>query len=165
MAAMPKHLVPIVATVFVTLFLWLSAVPLLSWYEFSAYHQELDDESFQWHHNGIQNYSFEFDYLGVNAQPIPEPFRIHVRDAKFQAAYQIDTNALVDITGLPNVPGTIEAAFEIISRHLDEHPYQIEIIYDELRHYPSRITVSFSDLSQDNATYYIRRFEVVEVNP
>ena len=40
---MPKHLVPIVATVFVMLFLWLSAVPLLAWYEFSAQHQELQD--------------------------------------------------------------------------------------------------------------------------
>ena len=45
---MPKQLVPIVAAVFVMLFLWLSTVPLLSWYEFSAHHQALQDAMFQW---------------------------------------------------------------------------------------------------------------------
>ena len=162
---MPKHLVPIVATVFVTLFLWLSAVPLLSWYEFSAHHQELANASHQWHHSRVSNYSFEYEFLDFKTQPIPGPIRIHVRDSKFLTAYRIDNNEKVDITGLDKVPETIEAAFEIISRHLAEHPYKIDIEYDAVLHYPTRISVSYSDLSHDGATYYIRWFETVYDSP
>ena len=158
---MPKHLVPIMATVFVTLFLWLSAVPLLSWYEFSAYHQELADESFQWHHSGISDYSFEFELLNFKTRPIPGPIRIYVRDSTFVAAYRIDNNESVDISGLADVPDTIESAFEIASRLLEEHPYEIDIKYDAVLHYPASISVSYSDLDAAGATYNIRWFETL----
>lgn len=164
-SAMPKHLVPIVATVFVTLFLWLSAIPLLSWYEFSAHHQELADASHQWHHKDISDYSFEFGYLNFNNRPIPGPVRIHVRDSTFVAAYRIDNNASVDITGLEDVPETIEAAFALVSRHLAGHPHRIDIEYDAVLHYPARISVSHSDSRHDVATVYIRWFELVYENP
>jgi hypothetical protein len=59
---MPKHVVPIVVAVFVMLFLWLSTVPLLSWYEFS----EVE--------------------ISANRRPTRlEPIRIDVREAKFLA--------------------------------------------------------------------------------
>ena len=157
--AMPKLLVPIVATVFVMLFLWLSAVPLLSWYEFSAYHQELADESFRWRHRGIVNYSFEFESRDPKTRPNPGPIRIHVRDAKFLAAYRIDTHTLVDTAALADVPDTIDSAFEMVRALLEAHPYRIDIEYHADLHYPKRMSVSYSDLSHDGATYYIRWFE------
>lgn len=158
---MPKHLVPIVATVFVMLFLWLSAVPLLSWYEFSAYHQELADESFKWHHSGISDYSFEFELLDFATGAMPQPIRIHVQDSKFLAAYRIDNNALLDISGVANIPQTIESAFEIAERLLGERPYKIDIEYDADLHYPTSISVSYSDSKSDSAMYSIRSFAAV----
>lgn len=131
-------------------------VPLLSWYEFSAHYQELVDASHQWHQSHVSNYSFEFEFLDFNTRPIPGPVGIHVRDSKFVAAYRIDNNARVDITVLVEVPETIESAFEIITRLLEEHPYRIDIEYDAVLHYPTRISVRFSDLRHDGATYYIR---------
>jgi hypothetical protein len=156
---MPKHLVPIVATVFVMLFLWLSAVPLLSWYELTAYHQELADQSFQWHHARISNYSFEFEYRDSKTRAVPGPIRIHVRDSKFVYAYRIDTDELVDISGLTDVPATIESAFAIATELLEQHPYRIDIEYDAALHYPTSIAVSYSDLESDRALYIIRRLQ------
>jgi hypothetical protein len=104
---------PIVATIFVTLFLWLSAIPLLSWYEFSAQHQELADAAFQWHQKRVSDYSFEYDYAGPEARRLPVPIRIHVRDSKFMAAYRIADNEEVDMAAFPDVPETIDSVFEI----------------------------------------------------
>lgn len=165
MPAMSKSLMPIVAAVFVMLFLWMSAVPLLSWYEFSADYQELADESFQWHRKGINNYSFEFEILDFKTRPVPGPIRIHVRDSKFVAAYRIDNDELVDIIDLAEVPGTIESAFEFATRLLEEHPYRIDIEYDAVLHYPASVSVSFSDRSRDRATYNITWFETVYDSP
>jgi hypothetical protein len=165
MPAMPKHLVPIVATVFVMLFLWLSAVPLLSWYELTAHHQELADQSFKWHHSGISNYSFEFEYLDIKTRPVPGSIRIHVRDSKFAAAYLTDSDELIDISGLVDVPDTIESAFEIATRLLEKHPYRIDIEYDTALHYPASISVSYSDSESDGAMYIIRRLETADESP
>jgi len=162
---MPKHLMPIVATVFVMLFLWLSAVPLLSWYELTAYHQELADKSFQWRHSGISNYSFEFEYLDFKTRPVPGPIRIHVRDSQFVAAYRIDTDELVDISGSADVPHTIESAFAIATKLLEKHPYKIGIEYDAALHYPTSISVSYSDSESDGATYTIRRLKTADRSP
>ena len=162
---MPRQFVPIVTTVFVMLFLWLSAVPLLSWYEFSAYHQDLADESFQWHHEGINDYSFEFEIIGIESQSNPGPIRIHVRDAKFVAAYGIGDNDLVDITGLPNVPDTIESVFELARNLIEEHPYRIDIEYDDVWHFPTSIAISYGDSKSDRAIYNIRSFAQLDDSP
>jgi hypothetical protein len=159
---MPKHLVPIVATVFVMLFLWVSAVPLLSWYELTAYHQELEDKSFQWHHGGISDYNFEFEYRDFKARPAPGPIRIHVGDSKFVNASRIDTGELVDISGLAHVPDTIESAFAIATELLEQHPYRIDIEYDADLHYPTLIAVSYSEQESDGATYIIRQLQAAD---
>ncbi len=157
----PKHLMPIVATIFVTLFLWLSAIPLLSWYEFSAQHQELADAAFQWHQKRVSDYSFEYDYAGPDARRLPVPIRIHVRDSKFMAAYRIDDNEEVDMTAFPDVPETIDSVFEIARGLLAGHPYEIAIGYDVVLHYPTRIAVSYSDSGRDKATYYVRSLQKI----
>ena len=153
---MPKQLVPIVATVFVVLFLWLSAVPLLSWYEYSSYHEQVAEESFQWHHSDVDSYSFEFEFRDFQSEFVPGPVRIHVRDSIFQAAYLYDSNETIDITGFTDFPQTIEAAFEIVTRLLEEHPYEIDVEYDAVLHYPKRISVSYSRSEHDGALYAIR---------
>lgn len=155
---MPRHFVPLIATVFVMLFLWISSVPLLSWYEFSAYHQQLADESFQWHQQRISNYKFEFAHQDLKSRPISEAVRIHVRDSKFLAAYRTDSDDEVDIGGLADVPESIESAFAIVSRLLDEHPHEISITYDTVLHYPRKITVRYSDQIDDGSTYFIGMF-------
>lgn len=165
MPPMPRPLMPIMATVFVMLFLWISAVPLLSWYEFSADYQDLADESFQWHHQGISNYNFEFEILDFKSRSVPGPIRIHVRDSKFVAAYRIDSDELVDIMDLADVPATIESAFELAKRLLEAQPYRIDIEYDAVLHYPASVSVSFSDRSRDRATYNITWFETVYDSP
>lgn len=162
---MPRHLLPIVATVFVMLFLWLSAVPLISWYELTAYHQELADRSFQWHHSGISNYSFDFEYLDFETRAVPGPIRIHVRDSKFVSAHRIDTGELVDLSGMADVPRTIESAFAIAAELLEKHPYMIDIEYDTALHYPTLISVRFSDSESAGATYTIRRLKTADHSP
>ena len=157
----PKHLMPIVATIFVTLFLWLSAIPLLSWYEFSAQHQELADAAFQWHQKRVSDYSFEYDYAGPDARRLPVPIRIHVRDSKFMAAYRIDDNEEVDMAAFPDVPETIDSVFEIARGLLAGYPYEIAIGYDVVLHYPTRIAVSYSDSGRDKATYYVRSLQKI----
>ena len=159
MSAMPKHFVPLIATAFVMLFLWLSSVPLLSWYEFSAQHQKLADESFQWHQQRISNYNYEFEHQDLKFRPISGPVRIHVRDSKILAAFRVESDDEIDISGFADVPETIESAFAIVSRLLEEHPYEIDITYDTVLHYPRKITVSYSDQLDDGSTYFIRMFE------
>ncbi len=94
---MPKHIVPIVAAVFVMLFLWLSTVPLLSWYEFSAQHQALQDATFQWNRRALRNYSFEVEISANRRPPRLEPIRIDVREAKFLAAYRVVDDEVIDL--------------------------------------------------------------------
>jgi hypothetical protein len=156
---MQKHLVPIVATLFVMLFLWLSSVPLLSWYEFSAHHQELQDAMFQWHRHELKNYTFEVEISANSRPPRLDPIRIHVRDAKFLAAYRADDDEIVAMAGLADVPTTIEAIFALVSRLLEERPYEFSVDYDATWAYPKRIQFSGSDNGNDQVTYNIRRFE------
>ncbi len=94
---MPKHLVPIVAAVFVMLFLWLSTLPLLSWYEFSAQHQALQDATFQWNRHALRNYNFEVEISANRRPPRLDPIRIHVREAKFLAAYRVGDDEVIDL--------------------------------------------------------------------
>lgn len=156
---MPKHLVPIVATVFVMLFLWLSAVPLLSWYEFSAHHQELQDATFRWNQHAVTNYSFEVEIAAHDRPPQLDPVRIHVRDGKFLTANRVDDDEVIDIAGLAAVPDTIEASYALISRLLEERPYELSVEYDVTWDYPNRIHIVDTGEGQNWVNYSIRRFE------
>jgi len=156
---MQKHLVPIIATVFVVLFLWLSAVPLLSWYEFSAHHQQLQDAIFQWNRHALRNYSFELEISANNSPPRLDPIRIHVGDAKFLAAYHVDDEQIVAIADSAAVPDTIDACFDLISTLLEKRPYEFSVEYDATWSYPRRIDVADSKEGRNRVTYSIRRFE------
>lgn len=156
---MPKHLVPIVAAVFVMLFLWLSAVPLLSWYEFSAQHRALQDAMFQWNRHALRNYSFEIEISAIERPPRLDPIRIHVREAKLLAAYRVDDDEVIDIAGLAGVPDTIEASYELISRLLEERPPELVVEYDATWAYPKRIQFVDSKEDQNQVKYSIRWFE------
>ncbi len=156
---MPKHIVPIVAAVFVMLFLWLSTVPLLSWYEFSAHHQALQDATFQWNRQALRNYSFEVEISANRRPPRLEPIRIDVREAKFLAAYRVDDDEVVDVADLAHVAKTIEASYELISGMLDERPYEFAVEYDATWAYPKRIQFVDRKDGQVRVRYRIRRFE------
>ena len=156
---MPKNLVPIVAVVFVMLFLWLSAVPLLTWYEFSAQHQALQDAMFQWNRHALRNYSFEVEISAIDRPPRLDPIRIHVREAKFLAAYRVDDDEVIDIADLARVPKTIEASYELVSRLLEERPYEFAVEYDATWAYPKRIQFVVSKEGQNQVKYSIRWFE------
>jgi hypothetical protein len=156
---MPKHLVPIIATVFVVLFLWLSAVPLLSWYEFSAHHQQLQDAMFRWNRHALRDYGFEIEISANDRPPRLDPIRIQVRDAKFLAAYRVDDDQVVDMGGSTAVPDTIDAYFDLISSLLEERPYEFSVEYDATWSYPRRIDVAGSKEGRNRVTYSIRRFE------
>jgi len=144
-----------VATVFVMLFLWLSSVPLLSWYEYSAHHRELEDASFAWHQQRLGDYSFEFDAAGSTEYPFRLPLRIHVRDGSLLNAYELDSNKAVDISGLTDVPHTIDMAYDIVAGLLEQRPHSIDIRYDALLHYPREISVRPSASGEDSVTYYL----------
>lgn len=156
---MPKHIVPIVAAVFVMLFLWISTVPLLSWYEFSAHHQALQDATFQWNRHVLRNYSFEIEISANRRPPRLDPIRIHVREAKFLAAYRVDDDEVVDIADLARVPKTIEATYKLVSRLLDERPYELAVEYDANWGYPKRIQFADRKNGQNQVRYSIRWFE------
>jgi len=159
---MPKHLIPIVATVFVMLFVWLSMTPLLSWYEFAGYAQELDEASFKWRDSGVSDYSYVYEVSSYYAPPLPGPIRIAVRDSRLSSASLVESGANVDISGMPAVPGTIESAYEFIAALLAEYPYNIDVEYDANLGYPKKIMVDFSESTDDEATYFLKSFEVIQ---
>ena len=159
---MPKHLIPIVATVFVMLFVWLSMTPLLSWYEFGGYAEELDDASNKWRSNGITNYRFVYEISSYFAPPLPGPVNIIVRDSKLSSASLLDGGGKIDISAMPTVPGTIELSYELITTLLAEYPYGIDIEYDAALGYPKKIMVDFDDSTNDEVTYFIKSFEVIQ---
>lgn len=140
------------------LFLWLSAVPLLSWYELSAEHQRMQGAKFQWDRHELKNYSYELEISAQRRPPQLDPIRIRVRDAKFLAAYRVDDDAVVDISGLADVPNSIEASYVLISTLLEQRPHVFSVDYDATWAYPSRIHFADGDDSNDEVTYRIRRF-------
>ena len=157
-----KHFVPILATLLVMLFMWLSSVPLLSWYQFSAQHQELDDASFRWYHEKIDNYSFEFDTSNPEQYPFRMPVRIHVRDGAYLTAYEVDSGLEIDISGVANLPSSFDQAFAFVADLLERQPRTIDVQYDSLAHFPARIAVNFGASEQDVSIYYFRSFRETE---
>ena len=158
---MQKHLVPIVATVFVLLFVWLSMAPLLSWYEFGGYAEELDDASNKWRGSGITDYSFVYEISSYFAPPLAGPVHIIVRDSRLFSANLLDGGGKIEISTMPTVPGTIELSYEFITTLLAEYPYDIDIEYDAALGYPKRVMVDFNDSDDDQVTYFIKSFEVI----
>ena len=157
---MPKHLIPIVATVFVLLFVWLSMAPLLSWYEFAGHADELDAASFKWKNSGITDYSYVYEISSYFAPPLPGSVRIIVRDSKLASVNLVDGGDTVDISAMSTVPGTIDLSFEFITSLLGEYPYAIDVEYDAVLGYPKRVKVDFSKSTEDEVTYFIKSFEV-----
>lgn len=159
MSATPKQIVPLIATVFVLLFLWLSTVPILSWYEQSGKFEELQDAEFQWFHSGIKNYDFEIEILAGSSPPDTEPIRIRVRDLIYYSAYDIDDERPIDLSNFQHVPQSINDSFQLVSDLLEDHSRNVTVEYDANYFYPRRIVVSRTDNPGDQVTYSIRRFE------
>lgn len=157
---MPKHLIPIVATVFVMLFVWLSMAPLLSWYEFGGYAEELDEASFKWSNSGVADYSYVYEVSSYYAPPVSGPIRINVRNSEFINATLVESGEIIDISGIPAIPGSIESAFALIATLLADYPYEFDVEYDTDLGYPKKIMIRFNDSTDDKATYFIRYLEV-----
>jgi hypothetical protein len=162
---MPKHLIPIVATVFVLLFVWLSMAPLLSWYEFGGHADELDEASSKWKNSGITDYSYVYEISSYFAPPLPGSVRIIVRDSKLASVNLVHGGNTVDISAMSTVPGTIDLSFEFITSLLGEYPYAIDVEYDAVLGYPKRVMVDFSKSTEDEVTYFIKSFEVIRDGP
>lgn len=159
---MPKHLIPIVATVFVMLFVWLSITPLMSLYEFGGYAEELDDASVKWSSSGVSSYSYVYEISSYYAPSLPGPIHVVVRDGKLASASLVDGGGKIDISAMPTVPGTIEFVFDFITALLAEYPYEIDVEYDAVLGYPKKIMVDFSESTDDKATYFLKSFAVIQ---
>ena len=158
---MPKHLIPIVATVFVLLFVWLSMAPLLSWYELGSYADELDEASIKWKKSGITDYSYVYEISSYFAPPLPGSVRIIVRNSQLASVNLVDGGNTVDISAMSTVPGTIDLSFEFITTLLGQYPYVIDVEYDAVLGYPKKVVVDFSESTEDEVTYFIKSFEVI----
>lgn len=159
MPATPKQFMPLIATVFILLFLWLSTVPIISWYELSGQHQELQDAEFQWFHKGHSNYNFEIEIMARSSPPDTAPIRIYVRDSELAFAYRVDDEEPVDISDMQHVPQTIDDSFQFVSRLLEERPRYLTVEYDAAFSYPKRIVVGRTENPVDEIIYSIRWFE------
>lgn len=159
MPATPKHFVPLVATVFVLLFLWISTVPILSWYEQSGKFEELQDAEFQWFHSGVKYYDFEIEIMAGTSPPDTEPIRISVRDLNYVSAYRVDDEQPIDLKSVEHVPQSIDDSFELVSELLEDHSRNVIVEYDATYFYPRRIVVARRDNPVDEVTYSIRWFE------
>ena len=155
---MPKSVVTIVAALTVMMILWLSAVPLMSWYELSGHHEALDDAAFRWHHESVDTYSFEFDAAGPGAVRLPAPIRIAVRNGTFDSATRADNGRPYQAGDAADVPDSIDALFELASDVLERRPQVVEIDYHPERHFPTRIFAEFGDAGADRVTYFARSF-------
>ncbi len=150
------------ATVFVMLFVWLSMAPLLSWYELGSYAEELDEASIKWGRSGVTSYSYVYEISSYYAPPLPGPVSVVVLDGQLSSASLVDGGEPVEISGMPAVPGTVELLFEFITSLLEKYPYQIDIDYDSDFGYPKKIVVDFSESTDDNATYTLKSFAVIQ---
>jgi uncharacterized protein DUF6174 len=136
--------------------------PLLSWYELGGYAEELDDASNKWRSSGVTDYSFVYEISSYFAPPLPGPVHIIVRDAALSSVNLLDGGGKIDISTIPAVPGTIELSYVFITTLLAEYPHEIEVEYDAVLGYPKRIMVDFDDSTNDEVTYFIRSFEVIQ---
>jgi len=107
--------------------------------------------------SGITTLRSRFRRITVRHDWTRSGIRIHVREGKFLAAYRVDDDEVIDIAGLADVPDTIEASYELISRLLDERPYEFAVEYDATWAYPKRIRIVESKEGQNWVNYSIRR--------
>ncbi len=150
------------ATVFVMLFVWLSMAPLLSWYEFGSNAEELEEASIKWSRSGVTSYSYVYEISSYYAPPLPGPVSVVVRDGKLSSTSLVEGGEPVEISGMSAVPGTIELLFDFITSLFEEYPYQIDVDYDSDLGYPRKIVVDFSESTDDNATYTLKSFTVIQ---
>ena len=80
--------------------------------------------------------------------------------AKLHATYRVDDGEAIDISDMSDVPESIEASYELISRMLEERPYEFAVEYDATWGYPKRIQFVESKDGRDWVRYSIRRFKL-----
>ncbi len=136
--------------------------PLLSWYEFGSYAEELDAATIKWGRSGVTSYSYVYEISSYYAPPLPGPVSVVVRDGKLASASLVVGGQSVEISGMPAVPGTIELLFEFITSLFEEYPYQIDVEYDSDLGYPRKIAVNYSESTDDNATYVLKSFAIIQ---
>ena len=154
-----RNIVPIIAVLFVSLFLWLSATPLLMWFEHYEFEQELRDAEARWQRSGVANYSFVFRNSSMHA-PTSSELRIEIRNSSFFAAHDADTGHAIPDSQLSQMPLTIEAIFDDAERLLAMRPARFDARYHSVLGYPISINAYFSDSTHDEVDYAIRQLEV-----
>lgn len=155
-----KQIVVAIAVVFVMMFFWISAVPLLHWFERLAEEAELDDNLNIWRASDKTNYRFSFSVTCLCDDATSDPITVVVRESTHVRARTATTNELVDIADYPAVPPTIDALFEALASSLRAYPDSIDVTYDPIYGVPLEIRIDRDrDLAGDEIGYYLRQFE------
>lgn len=156
-----RHLVPIIATVFVMLFVWLSMTPLMSWYAVDEPAESLQEAIGKWRSSAVTNYRYVFEISSYYAAPISGPVQITVYHSTVFSAELVESGASIEVDEYPQVPGTIESVHEFVARLLSDPASELSIEYDADLGYPARISVRFDAADDKRATYSIRSFRVL----
>ena len=156
---MPKNLLPIIAALFVMLFLWVSTVPILSWYEYSGHEEELRDATDRWERSGVSSYRYRYQIDSYMASPVTDPVIVEISDKQLRSVRSVMTGKFVELAESPNVPLTIEDLYNTIAVAIATRPYAIEIAYDFELGFPTSISIDYNELTHDEVSYSVTGFE------
>jgi hypothetical protein len=158
-AQVQKNIIAIVALISVMMIFWLSAVPLLNWFERAGQSEELRNAQAAWNAGNLANYEFEFDIACLCDASTSGPVTVSVREAAFDRAYFRETGEPVDITVTTVIPRTMAGVFAIVSDLIEAHPAKLEVSYDLEVGFPLVIRADFDKNNRgDEVGYYLSNF-------
>lgn len=141
-----RSLGPIVATAIVVLFLLVSAIPLMHWFEAEGRLSTLEENRALWQELGLSDYRMTLEYEGPG----------HV--GAVTIAYVIRKGQVSERSGLPLPLETIDALFERLDEAVRETPADLLVSYDEDYGFPRNIQL-------DSQTVNSTRYAVIEFDP
>ncbi len=156
---MQKSITSAIAALFVLLFLWLSAVPLLSWYEYSSNEHQLDAAVQRWHEDGIEDYSFRFEMSAYFRVPFSDAVQVFVRESEIVDVVNDRTLAKMLDSQYKGIPLTVDQLFQHVRSELASNMKTVDVTYDEEYGFPSKIRVSEGESERDAVVYTVTSFE------
>jgi len=154
---MLRQLAPVVATSVVVLFLLVSAIPLMHWFQSDSLAASFDEHRALWRASGPDSYRFALD-MTCDCDELPEmPLRITVLNGQ---PVSIENSAGTRLRRSSMLPLSVEEVFRLAQSSIGEQPDVIDIDYDVDYGFPRSIYVDpDANKSGDEQTVLIVAFD------
>ena len=114
-----------------------------------------------WRESKIENYDFKTECHSGNWQTTFPGAALKVRQGKIVSMEKVQKDNLTDFSDYEKQATTIENAFELIRKELDDDRI-IEVKYNEKLGYPERMDIIFSDAIDNSSVFFVSGFEIVK---